>query len=591
MSSKHSRRASLVFAPAALVVLGCVVAIGCGSESEEAAGDAPAEAPVVASTDPEVEPADPADDSAAYGEAGDNPDTNVDDMEPNDVEPPELVDVCSTQCVGLAPLATPKANRRKIQSCLSQCALTTLKAGAVFELAQSITVPSGATLTTADATPTSKWAELREVADTAGTPPSNRFGSSRLVTVCSKTDSAGCDTGAKNVGGKLRFLKLNLDNKHKASKGNLALYLEGANNLAEYVDIGNPVLASTIPRCGATFGPVIPVFGTMFYRTKVDGQYVPSHDNTLRHSKIHGTSMGVFFHQVLPKGSNNVVDDVEISMVRANPVTFGGFGKLTNSHLHDNGWCVGDGLNGGAVYCARDHIGGEITNNDIHDACRDVIDFDDCWGFSFIGNHLYKPGTRTFPAPVGAAPQCNASQAMRLGVPHDDIVKNNVIENKDRPWNTVGRQFGPREDRFSARGAAPYSDLPNGASQSLAMLLVRRPDQLTLTAQGNSFTGNSFVANCNSPGCVGMGYFTMRSTGLDAAGRWSAATTNTFRENKVIGSTLTSRRCGANWFAGGTARCVDGATTNGCNSDDAKHEGASHGANHSDYRNCGCRTY
>lgn len=546
-----------------LAALGCAFAIGCGSVTGESNGTEEAT---------EEEPSD----GLASSLSGTGLADETDEIETNTVEKSGTAEQCE-KCLDVTPRPTPRDNRRKLQTCLSQCALTTLAPGAVFELPLSITVPSGATLTTAGATANSNWAELREVADTEGTPPSARFGSSRIVNLCSKTDSPGCDSGSKNVGGTVRFLKLNVNNKHKNANGNMVLYMEGANNLAEHVGIFNPLEASNIPRCGATFGPAIPIFGTMFYRTKVDGRWMASHDNTLRHSKIRGTSMGVFFHQVLPKESNNVVDDVEISMVRANPVTFGGFGKLKNSHIHDNGWCVGDGLNGGAIYCARDHIGGELINNKIHDACRDVIDFDDCWNFSFIGNHLYNPGTRTFPGPVAAEPQCNASQTMRLGVPHNDIVKNNVVENKNRPWNTVGSQFRTRGDRFSAAGAAPFSDLPNGISQSLAMLLVRRPDQRTLTTEGNSFTGNTFTANCNGPGCVGMGYFTMRGTGLDAQGRWSAATTNAFRDNNVNGSTLTSRRCGANWFSG--------------NSDDSKHEGQSHGVSHSSFHTCDCRNY
>lgn len=552
---------------------------GCGS----AAVEDPIEGPVEQSADPTA-PAStpPATPSADEAPPPDDPDgtTSVAKTTP--------IANCKAECISLPPQSTPNATREKLQSCLSQCTTTSLVAGKVYELAKAIVVPSGATLTTEGATPKSEWAELREVANL----PSARFGTNSLVRLCSKTDSSGCTQGSANVGGTLRYMRLNLDNKQASGYPvNMVLHLDGAHNTAEYVDITNPVLRSTIPTCGSTFGPAVPVMGSSILNSKVGGKDIPSHDNVIRHSKIHGTSAGVFFHQALKADTNNVVEDTEIFMVRSNPVTFGGFGIVRNSHLHDNGWCVGDGLNGGAVYCKDDRIGGVLENNDIHDTCRDAIDFDNCWNMELTGNHIYNPGTRDFPAPVGRVGVCNSGQTMRLGVPHNDVIKNNIVENKGRPWNTVGTHFGPNEKRFSARGAAPYSDLPNGSSQSLAMILVRNPDQVFETAEGNEFTGNTFTADCNQSGCVGMGFFTTRATGIDLKGNWSAESTNTFRANMVTGSALTSRRCGANWFAASSPACMDGTISAGCNTDDARHEGHSHGVDHSSLRSCDCKSY
>ncbi len=566
------------------VVLGFTVGMfamnlvaGCGSASP---GDGLEQSPDPSAPVASGEPAK--DDSSEVPAAEDN------DPEGGSAAKTTPIANCDVECTSVPPQASATATREKLQSCLSQCTTTSLVAGKVYDLQKAIVIPSGSTLTTEGAAPESSWAELREVGASAGA----RFASNSLVRLCSKTDSSGCAGGSEAVGGTLRYVRLNVDNKQGSGYPvNMVVHLDGAHNLVEYVDISNPVRPSTIPTCGSTFGPAVPIMGSSFLNSKVGGKDVPSHDNIIRHSKIHGTSAGIFFHQALTANTNNVVEDTEIFMVRSNPVTFGGFGIVRNSHIHDNGWCVGDGLNGGAIYCKEDHIGGVLDNNKIHDTCRDTIDFYSCWNMQITGNHIYNPGTRDFPAPVGRAQQCNSAQTMRLGVPHNDVIKNNIVENKGRPWNTVGTHFGPTEDRFSAGGAAPYSDLPNGSSQSLAMTLVRNPEQAFETAEGNEFTGNTFTADCNQAGCVGMGFFTTRGTGLDIKGNWTAASTNAFRSNMVTGSTLTSRRCGANWFAASSPACMDGTISAGCNTDDARHEGHSHGVDHSALRNCDCKSY
>ncbi len=500
---------------------------------------------------------------------------------PNDVAQTEAVPSCSSTCTDIRTRDTEFQNRRVIQSCLNHCGFASLHPGAVFRLTDPITVPSGAVLTTFGATATSAWAELRAI----GAP---LFSSNRFVTVCSRGTTRGCEGGTTAQGGTLRFLKLNMNNVTSDVSPNSVLNVDGNNNLIESVEVFNPLERHTLPNCGATWGPVRRHSALAFNPGDTN--------NVVRNANIHGLVLGVVFGAGLTAASNNVVENSEISMNRSNPVTFAGFGIVRNSHIHDNGWCIGDGMEGGAIYCARNHNGGVLKGNEIHDTCRDVIDFDDCWHMKIVDNHLYNPGTREFPAPVGfVGTKCNSAATVRTGVPRYYSFARNVVENIGRDWNTVGNHFHT-DDRFSALGAAPYSDLPNGARQSLAYLMVKRRDQGAFAAIGNDVRENKFIATCNSASCVGMGYYIARGTGLDVAGHWSAATTNAFRGNATGSSPHSSRRCGANWYAGGAwsngrSECRVGSTDNGCNTDDAWHEGHDHGVAHSSFRNCGCRTY
>lgn len=521
------------------------------------------------------------------GAASFDPDSSTVQLAPaqaegfNDVAETTPVADCAVSCVDLRPQATADQSRRLLQSCLNRCDVVTLHPGAVFRLEAPITVPSGALLTTEGAGPASAWAELRAI----GTP---RFASNRLVTVCSRTESNGCGRGELAVGGTLRFLKLNMNNVTSEVRPNSVINVDGRGNVIEHVEVFNPLERHVIPRCGPTVGPVNHHSALAFNPGDAD--------NVVRHAKLHGLVLGVVFGAGLTSASNNVVEDSEIFMNRSNPITFAGFGIARRNHIHDNGWCVGDGLEGGAIYCARNHNGGVLSDNEIHDTCRDVIDFDDCWHMKVLDNHLYNPGTRRFPAPVGdVGAKCNSAATMRTGVPRYSTYARNRVENQGRDWNTVGVHF-PSDDRFSATGAAAYSDLPDGRRQSLAYLMVKRRDQGSFAAIGNDIRDNVFVATCDSPACVGMGYYVARGTGLDVAGNWSAATTNAFRGNRVGSSPRTSRRCGANWYAGGAwagsaSLCQPGSTAQGCNADDYAHEGHDHGAAHSAFRNCGCRTY
>ena len=513
----------------------------------------------------------------------------------------EAGNVCAARCDDLPVQSTPFLNRFAIQNCLGTCGYARLRPGEVYNVARGVTVPSGAILTTRGAGPTTPWAELRAVAETTSTIDPTHFGGNRIVTLCSRVPTmAGCEAGTANTGATLRFVRLNMNNKNKPLLDNSpnapgavsvssVLHMTGNNNLAEYVDLYNPLTQVTIPSCGTTWGPKHRISGT-----SLSG---PSTGNILRHSKIHGLAHGVVFNKTLKRSMVNIVDDVEIYMNRANALTFAGYGEVRNSHFHDNGWCVGDPYNGGAIYCAKNHEGGIVDKSELHDTCRDVIDWDNCWNMRLTNNHIYNPGTRVYPAPVGnQGPKCNSSQTVRMGVPHGALISGNNIQNAGRPWNTVGNHFA-RDPRFAARGAPLHSDLPDGAATSMAFLLVRRPDQVNLTTEGNDIRDNTFTATCNTPGvCVGLGYFTTRGTGLNASGGWSGATTNSFRRNRYTGSPKGSRRCGANWYAGGAwafggSLCQAGSTERDCNSDDANHENGDHGASHSAYRNCGCRSY
>lgn len=70
--------------------------------------------------------------------------------------------------------------------------------------------------------------------------------------------------------------------------------------------------------------------------------------------------------------------------------------------------------------------------------------------------------------------------------------------------------------------------------------------------------------------CVGTGYFATRDTGFDAAGGWSAATTNYYTNNKPYGSNVGSRRGGGNWYAANTT-CTAQSSPAPCNIDDYQH--------------------
>ena len=79
------------------------------------------------------------------------------------------------------------------------------------------------------------------------------------------------------------------------------------------------------------------------------------------------------------------------------------------------------------------------------------------------------------------------------------------------------------------------------------------------------------IAYCESP-WVGLGYFVSRATGYNAAGEWSAETTNYFTGNSPFGSNIGSKRCGGNWYAA-SSECIEGALEPECNIDDPQHQG------------------
>jgi hypothetical protein len=180
---------------------------------------------------------------------------------PDDAEP----SLCETVCADLAPAGTPESTRSQLQWCLDHCSVTSLRAGEVFGLSESIVVPSGKTLTTAGASGTladNNWAELRETADPNRRPVA--FGSRQLVTVCSQAtatgDSEGCASGSPSVGGTLRHLTLNANNQSDETTPSSVINVEGRGNLIEFVLVVYPVLerATPIAECSlqSRWGPV-----------------------------------------------------------------------------------------------------------------------------------------------------------------------------------------------------------------------------------------------------------------------------------------------------------------------------------------------
>jgi len=334
---------------------------------------------------------------------------------------------------------------------------------------------------------------------------------------------------------------------------------------------------------------------------------VNGNDNTLEHSRVFNNQMpppgihSVGIYIICPDCTGNLVEDVEIFNsfygvifrpgrppdgvqpntvdrasihdIKCDSVTFVGHGVLTGSDIHDNGWdCENGPIPGGGIYTLHNDQGAVIHGNSVHDNCGNGLDLVESSNFDIADNHVYDPGNQF----GGAFPYCGGIAVAFFTMSHSTL-RNNLIENNNRPWNTVTAPAWI--DWFRPAGGAPWSDLPGGAATVLGFLLVRDPGS-PYDAIGNSIEGNQMRASCSGD-CVGVGYFVSRGTGL-VGGDWSAATTNYFTGNDPFGSNVGSRRCGGNWYAANSI-CDAGAGAP-CNTDDYQHTAT-------ELRNDPCRDY
>jgi hypothetical protein len=203
------------------------------------------------------------------------------------------------------------------------------------------------------------------------------------------------------------------------------------------------------------------------------------------------------------------------------------------------------------------------------------VDLDTVWGFQITNNILRDPGYTW----GGYAPYCSGSALMMYNSAFNTVT-GNIITSNDRYNNRLDVTYGPRDVYRRSAAYAEFSDLYAGGDTIIAFQLLQSP-----SAQGSSVMNviddNELRAACSS-GCVGVGYFVSRGTGLDGAEQATLSTVNYFSRNDPYGSNIGSERCGTNWYAWDDT--CDGTFPYGqCNGDDHQHTGF--------LRNDGCETY
>jgi hypothetical protein len=196
------------------------------------------------------------------------------------------------------------------------------------------------------------------------------------------------------------------------------------------------------------------------------------------------------------------------------------------------------------------------------DDCGNVVDLDEVQGFTIEYNTIEGPGYDW----EGWAPWCGGVGLILIDSSYNHLVGND-ISNNDRPQNAVGESTDPN-DIYDGSGAN-YSDLPSGSAQTIAFVLAQRPSSGGATVN-NLIEDNTLRSSC-SGSCAGLGWFVSRGAGTDAAGGWSASTTNYFLRNTPYGSEVGSQRCGASWYAAND-ECGTTWPSADCNQDDYQHD-------------------
>lgn len=457
------------------------------------------------------------------------------------VLPPRLAAaVTLAECTSLTAVADPATNRTSIQACLNDPAIKQARlrnTNGPFLVDAGLTVPDGATLL-GDTT----WPTIQ--AYTAG---GGATFSASLITVASNT--------------RVGFLTLDANNRFAAG---CCYSIVSVTGNATFVD-NNVIMNAKVNRG-------IGVYVICEHCT----------GNTIYNNQIQNNFLGAIFRSTLTANDANTLDHNAIFENKCDGVTFAGYGRATNNTIYQNGYdCQNGPIPGAAIYSAGNLNGAVISGNTIYDNCGNNIDLDGVSGFQISANTVTDPGYQW----GGSRTYCKGAVSLLMVDVSASVVEANIIRNDNRPWNKMGNQPA-WANWFRAEGAAGYSDLPHGAQQTISFLLAQRPGTLGRSIN-NTITGNTLVSYCPlSLGCVGMGYFTTRGTGVcSTSGACDPAWHNRFTTNNPNGSQVGSRRGGNNYYASTastTASCSTSGAPAPCNWDDNQHNPPSGDATRND---------
>jgi len=426
------------------------------------------------------------------------------------------------------PSGSPNANWKTITDCLTNEGQAYLNAG-TYPINTGITIPAGAT-----------FKGLSTPAPTVQLQPE----SGADVTNFMISLAGGGTAGAKTLVQNLRFD----GNDAIGSLANASTIEVGSDNATvDSTEIFNTAQAPTNYTAAAVYFICPSCAGNVFSNDTIYNHYY-----------------GVIFQAALTSATPNQVTGSTIHDIRCDSITFAGYGEAINDTVHDTGWDCNNGpIPGGGFYSLLNTNGAKIVGNTIHDTCGHGLDIDRVSNLTIDSNHVYDPGSRF----GGLYDYCAGDGAFLLDVSTSTIT-NNVIENSGRTYNSG---FDSNQV-MHASGAAAFTDV--GATTTIAFVLAHRPGASDLS-NGNTIANNTFRSYQDpATGYSGMGFFTSRGTGYDAANGWSASTTNYFTGNVTFGSNTGSKRCGGDWFAGNST-CAQGSAAP-CNDDDYQHTGTFH---------------
>jgi parallel beta-helix repeat protein len=428
-------------------------------------------------------------------------------------------DVGLSACQALTPSTNATTNYTAIMDCLNQHGEAQLGAG-TYPVKDGIALPAGSKLTGAGSSmPTIRLASGSTTNYLVSTADSARVGFLKL-------DAAG------QLGGKL----------HSA-----VVSISGDNTQVD----NNEIFNQQVPAPGDHSA------GVYVIGDKVQGNVVDT-------NKIYRTFYGVIFRNGLTKSHVNTVKNNTIFDIKCDGVTFAGYGEMLSNTVYRVGPdCENGPIPGGAVYSLDQAHGGLIEGNTIYDTCGHGIDLDGVSNFEIRNNTVSDPGYQW----SGAHTYCQGASGMFIIDIAQTVIENNNVTNH-RATNRV-ELAGDPNNVFSLAADKSFSDLPHQGKQVIAFVLARRRSG-SQTTVANTIKGNTFISSCSPVStCAGMGYFSSRDTGYDAAGSWSASTTNYYTKNNPFGSQVGSKRCGGNWYAANDT-CGDPATGD-CNTDDYQH--------------------
>jgi len=423
-------------------------------------------------------------------------------------------------CNSLAPVSGPAANRANIQTCLSQG--RAMLSGGTFRVDGPIIIGNSQTLIGAP-----------------GRYPVIMLAPGNTSNVLIRFD--GSD-------GRVAYLTLDGNNAFgNFTNAAVVTFYKGGSNQVD----NNRIMNSTTPPVGK----------------QATGVYVMGGygGNLIANNRIYNNFHGVIFAAQFTVDTASTLTLNQIYDNKCDGVSLAGYGEVISNSIRNTGWDCENGIPGGGIYAEENDRGALIDGNEIYNTCGHGIDLFRIANFTITRNHVHDPG---YPEGSGHA-LCydwGATPAFLLNA-RESVITNNTFANEGRPLNRVTVDHN---GVFSAAGAAPFSDLPQGAARVFGFVLAWNRDPLWTTTH-NVIDGNVFRAP--------IGHFASRGTGYDEVRGWSAATTNYYTNNHAE----SSARCGGNWYAAGTQSC---GTQAPCNLDDSKHPMAVNWA-----RNDGCYFY